>query len=611
MMTADGLVIGYKLLRIVSIINCGGTQMRLILIFTQGIFQGMESIETHSEAFRFRNSVSGGTLVKALRNAMVTLLVLNVLAQFLPPAPQWITDNGNKYIVMRSIAKTGSPVIRHAAPEFFPTGGFHFVRHRGKIRSFYPEYYPALAAKYWKLAGDRGLVWLSMLGTALTVGLLTLMMGERRAAAPFLLAFATPMCFFSFLLWEMTWSVFAMLAAWISVQKKRYLVAGAVLGAALLLREEAYFFAFALTVALACRRDFKGAVNFLFGMAALTLPIWLYQYLEFGHIFGFHGGNYYANNRVATGFSLIAELKGAAWNYYHHLFRFGRTAVWNWLCLIPAMLAVVLGAFTSRRFGKLKLAVGGVAVAGWSVLVLGYLLRTPDEEAFTSAMITGAIGSNPLFLPFYLNWRRAWQSRSTAIRDAAVTVCVYLLFVPPFMTRNDIGLIYGARHFLCIMPLLLFSSCHLLHRKFLPGGKIRYWLPAAAAAVAVLLQAGSFFALRNVAAEAAEFERTIGALPEKTVVTDIFFIPEQTPHLFFDKDILKLDNVPALLEYLRRSGRRDFILLLSADPRFRRIDNGQLALLLNAAGPISPPGRFRKTPGSGIMDIHIVRCRLK
>ena len=91
----------------------------------------------------------------------------------------------------------------------------------------------------------------------------------------------------------------------------------------------------------------------------------------------------------------------------------------------------------------------------------------------------------------------------------------------------------------------------------------------------------------------------------------MFFIPEQTPHLFFDKDVFQLDDVPALTEYLRRGKRRDFVLLLSADPRFRRIGNDWLAHLLNALEPIAPPIRFRKSPGSGFMDVHIVRCRLK
>ena len=581
----------------------------------------MENTETIIAPQPKQKRVSGGTVVAALRNAMLALLVLNVLAQFLPPAPVWITDNGNKYIVMRNVAETCSPAIRHAAPEFFPTGGFHFIRHRDRIRSFYPEYYPVLAAKWWKLTGDRGLVWLSMLGTAAVVALLTLIMGERRRLAPFLLAFATPMCFFSFLLWEMTWSVFAMLTAWILVQKKRHFIAGAVLGATLLLREEAYFFAFTLTVALACRKDLKGAVKFLVGMAALVVPIWIWQYVEFGHIFGLHGGNYYANNRVAGNFSLRGAVRGIVWNYAHHLFRFDafpRGSQWrnlNFLCLIPAMLAVVAGAFTSRKYDKLKIGLGIAAVAGWFVLVLAYLFRAPGNEAYAAAMITGAVGSNPLFLPFYLNWRSACQSRSAAVRDAAVVSCVYLLLVPPLMTRSDIGLIYGARHFLCIMPLMLLAGCQFARRK-IPTGKFRLAVPAtagAAAVAALLLQYGSFTALRNVATESAEFERTIGALPETTVVTDVFFLPEQTPRLFFDKDVFQLDNdnVAALTERLRRDGRRDFILLLSADPRFRRIDNEQLARLLSAAVPLAPPERFVRPDGSGIMNIHIVHCRLK
>jgi hypothetical protein len=563
---------------------------------------------------------------------LTVLTVLWAMSCFLPELPIWITDNGNKYIVMRNFAETGSVAIQHPAPEFFPTGGFHFVRHRGAIRSFYPEYYPVAASWWWKLTGDGGLKWLSMLGTAVAAGLISLCM-RRHRLAPMLLAFATPMLFFSFLLWEMTWSVCAMLAVWMLVQKKRYAIAGAVLGASLLLREEAYFFAFALTVALACRRDFRGAVKFLTGMAMTVLPIWMYQYREFGHVFGLHGGNYYANNRANADLSLLRELGGALWNYYHHLLRFdafhGTHSQLNFWCLLPAAVAVVLGVFTARKMDRLKVEIGALAVSGWLVLVWGFLCRNTGSEAFSAAFVTGAIGSNPLFLPFYLNWRRAWRSRSRAVRDAAVTICVYLLIVPPFMTRNDIGLIYGARHFLCIIPLMLFLSAHFFRRSFLPmclnsattGAESNTsltvkerWhriLPLAVGPLAIALQFGAFTALVNVAREFAELERLIDALPEKTVVSDAFFLPEQTPHLFFTKDVLQFSDTTALLKRLRHDGRREFILLLSAAPRFRRISNEQLSILLNAAEPTAPTMRFRRTPGSGFMDLHIVRCRLK
>ena len=154
---------------------------------------------------------------------------------------------------------------------------------------------------------------------------------------------------------------------------------------------------------------------------------------------------------------------------------------------------------------------------------------------------------------------------------------------------------------------------HLLRPAADAGAEMRWCriLPPTAGVLAIALQWGAFTALANVARESAELERQIDVLPEKTVVTDVFFLPEQTPHLFFTKDILQFDDAPALLRQLRTDGRREFILLLSTVPGFRRISNEQLALLLNAAEPKAPPMRFSRSPGSGFMDLHIVRCRLK
>ena len=579
-----------------------------------------------------------GLLVRWTATVLTTLLLLTVASRLLPPLAVWITDNGNKYIVMRNFAETGEAAIRHPAPKFFPTGGFHFVRHRGKYRSFYPEYYPRFAAWWWRSFGERAPMWLSMLGTAITAGMLALVLRRKHPLLPFLLVVATPMFFFSFLLWEMTWSVCAAFAAWLLLERKHPAAAGLVLGASLLLREEAYCFAPALLAATIWRRDFRTADKFILGLALAVIPLWIWQYCEFGHVLGLHGGNYYANNRAETEFSLVRECLGAIWNYYHHLLRFdafggGRGAGVNQWCLLPVCAAVVMGGFTARKFDRLKTAVGAAATAGWLVLVWRFLARDTGNEAFSAAFVTGAVGSNPLFLPFYLNWRRAWRSRSRTIRDAAVTVCVYLLIVPPLLTRSDIGLIYGARHFLCIMPLLLLLSAHFSRQKFFPGcwpfmmstasvdsdtrTPIRVCrrriLPIMAAVLATALQWGAFTALVNVSRESAEAEAVINALPEKTVITDVFFLSEQTPHLFFTKTMMRLadDNAAELMKYLKERRIREFILILSAAPQFRRISNEQLKSFLDEAAPAGAPIRFRRFPGSGFMDLHIVRCRLK
>ena len=535
---------------------------------------------------------------------LLTLGVLALISLAFPRLPQWITDNGNKYIVMRNFCEHGTTAIKHPAPEFFPDGNFHFVRHRGEIRSFYPEYYPVLASYPFRRFGEDAIMWLSMLGSAAAVGVLALALKKRFPVAG-LLVFATPLLFFSFLLWEMSWGVCFAAVAWLLLMNRKHFLAGALLGASLLLREEAYFLVFAFAAALFSDRDVKSAVKTGAGFLSVALWIWIYQYLAFGHIFGLHGGTYYLNNLPDAANPLVRQLQMITWNYWHHLLRFAPFASpWlNWFCLAPILGAVAAGALTDRKWDELKRHVAVAALVGWGALVLAAVATCRDDGiAFRAAGITGLIATNPLFLPFYLNWRQLWSHRSRAIRVSARTAAIYILLVPPLLTVNDIGLIYGARHFMAIMPILLFLSLRGPDN----GAKLRP-IPAI---LSVLLQGASLVMLFEVSAEAGELEKKLSSRGG-TIVTDAFFLPEQTPQLFFVTTMLKLNdgNVDRIIDQLRRQREREFTLVLSN--RYRSISDAGVMKLLDAAPPVAEPIRFNRKPGSGFMDIYILRCRLK
>ena len=537
--------------------------------------------------------------------ALLTIGVLALISPAFPHLPQWITDNGNKYIVMRNFAEYGTTAIKHPAPEFFPDGNFHFVKHRGEIRSFYPEYYPVLVSYPFRRFGERAVMWLSMLGSAFSVGLLALVLKKRFPAAG-LLVFATPLFFFSFLLWEMSFAVCLTAAAWLLLLNKKHFLAGVVLGASLLLREEAYFLVFAFAAALFCDRDVKGAVRTGAGFVSAALWIWVYQHCAFGHIFGLHGGTYYLNNLPDAANPLVRQLRMIPWNYWHHLLRFAPFASpWaNWLCLAPILCAGAAGALTDRRWNRLKRIVAIAALAGWGALICATVAACRDDDiAFRAAGITGLIATNPLFLPFYLNWRRMWSHRNRAIRLSARTASIYILLVPPLLTVNDIGLIYGARHFLAIMPMLLFLSLRGPRRGTPPQ--------LLTAMLSVLLQCASLVMLFEVSAEAGELEKSLSSPSGGTIVTDAFFLPEQTPRIFFDSTVLKLDdgNVDKLIACLHQQRKREITLVLSN--RYRRISDTGVMKFLAAAPPVTEPIRFRRRPGSGFMDLYILRCRLK
>ena len=198
-----------------------------------------------------------------------------------------------------------------------------------------------------------------------------------------------------------------------------------------------------------------------------------------------------------------------------------------------------------------------------------------------------------------------WSHRNRAIRLSARTALIYILIVPPLLTVNDIGLIYGARHFMAIMPILLFLS--------LRGPRIKAGLRPIPAVPALLLQGASLVMLFDVSAEAAAMQTAIrnAASDSGVIVTDAFFLPEQTPQLFFDATMLKLDDgsVDRLIAYLRQQRKREFTLVLSN--RYRRISDAGVMKLLGAAPPTAEPIRFARKPGSGFMDLYILRCRLK
>ena len=245
-------------------------------------------------------------------------LLLGAAIFSLKPGAVWITDNGNKYMMMRSFAQTGSLNLEnsHPLPELFPTGGFHFIKTPQGVRSFYPEYLSIFTSPFYKLFGERATLILPVCATLL---LLFLAWHFWHIPPPLLLV-STPLLFYSLLLWEMTPSVCLVTAVLLLVQKKHFPAAGAVLGISLLMREEAYFVCAAMGGAMIVCRRWKECLKFGWGFLIPAGLIWTLQLSLHGHILGAHGKYYYLNNNAD--FTLLSQGKAAFFNYYHHLFRF-------------------------------------------------------------------------------------------------------------------------------------------------------------------------------------------------------------------------------------------------------------------------------------------------
>ncbi|MBR7138664.1 MAG: hypothetical protein IKD44_03895 [Lentisphaeria bacterium] len=525
----------------------------------------------------------------------------------LPPGAVWITDNGNKYMMMRNFANGEGLRIPHPEASLFPTGGFHFIPVQDGVCSFYPEYLSFFTSFSYKLAGERGTLFFPLAAT-----LLLLFLAWRCwHIPPVLLLLSTPLFFYSLLLWEMTPSVFLVTVSLLLAERKKFTAAGAVLGISLLMREEAYFIFAALCGAFLFTRNFKALLKFAGGFLCAALPIWLYQWSFHGHILGTHGKNYYVNNNA--NFTIFSQCKAAFFNCFHHLIRFDgwESSLCNmfaWSVLFP------LAAGAAPRFKAWKnLKYGACAIYLGAMFFLCAGLFFHKNTIYAASMLTGFLTAAPVILGFTVNWRAFVRCRK--FRLMALATLLYTIAVPFLMTASDVGLVWGARHFLILLPLLVhLSFCGFrlmgIPRVTFSSFRKEQLIPLAALLLSVFIQLFGLFALHRVSGESFRIEQKLLAAPEKIIVTDLFYLPEQMPRLFFEKTILQVTgakDLDTLSRWLQKQKHRSFLLIIS--PQFRRMNDTVLKSLLERYPLTAPPEKM--TGKGGFPDFFAGKCRVQ
>ena len=551
------------------------------------------------------------------------LLLLLLEAALLPSVPVWITDNGNKYMILRNLAEHGSNAVRNPASEldpenrFFPDGGFHFQRHDGKMFSVYPEVFSCLALPGYLLFGDAGLLLIPIAGTLAMLALFLALLDPLRlsfrieALLAALLLCGTPFLFYSGTFWEMTVSAVFPLAALLAARRKRLFLAGLWLGFGVWLREEFYLIALVSGAAALVfhPRRWRECIPFGLGFLLCAVPLWLWNLHSYGHILGLHGALYYTHNAGTAAPTLAARAAGIIEGYFIYLFKFNsgnpETVWYYYLLLLPMLLLPIAGAFDSRRF---KGAAAAAAVVSWAILLALYCEN--PEPAMASGLTVGFITASPLLAGFFLMWKKLLTRGALPVRMVTFAMLFYCVVLPPILTRSDIGIIWGPRHYLPVYPILFalsflgFAQLGWLSRR----KRLRF---ATIPAAALVLQLIGMSALFGVAANAAAAERAIAECEAQTVVSDVFFLPEMTPRLFFEKRWLfvKNDNeLEVIPELLREKGVHEFTLVLS--PRFRQVSDRALAALLERA-PLTEQPLLQEAPGSGFLTLLVGKCRLQ
>ena len=532
----------------------------------------------------------------ALAAVLAAGIFLFLAAAFLPAAPVWITDVGNKYIVMRHFAEKGKVAVSHPETALFPTGGFHFKKTETGVRSFYPEQFPVAVSYFYRLMGPAGVTFLPILCGILLAG------GAahkfRSFSVGILTLLGTPCVFYSLQLWEMVPAVLAGFFGVMLLREKKFLTGGLVLGLGLFLREELYFLGASCGLVFLCQRQWKALIRLLAGFLSGMLPVWLLQWYLTGHVLGFHGSTYYLNNR--SGFDLKNEICGIFWNYYQHLFRFEVARE----LIVPVVLLLLLALCRpTEKVQKTKLFV----LAGSGILFLLGALRFNGEASlcYAAALSAGFISTLPLCWNFWCNWKQLLFSGRWQNRFLTGVVITYTLLVPPLLTRHDVGLFWGARHFLFVMPFAVYLAVKAL--KYMPFGA---WLWRGLVGISLFWQLCGLGALSQVSEESVELTDAVRRARTTVTASDVFFLPEQAPELFFDQEFYEVADPVQLdlfLDTLRRRKIREFVFITS--PRWARLNNAARQKLAAQVRVLDTQNFVSR--GSGFMDLVILKLYLK
>jgi hypothetical protein len=571
---------------------------------------------------------------------MAICLIYALLTALMPRDVFWITDGGNKFITMENIIRDRTDAISYPASDidaefkFFPYSDFHFVRHKDNIYSIFPPYFSAFASFFYRAAGYWGLYLISILSTGIVL-LLTLRIIQRLKlpdkcllSLP-ALGLCTPFFFYSLTFWEMTLTAMLTTTAVLMIVRcpeKRaamheFLLAGLMLGSAIILREDIYVLAAALVAAMFILKYKKINIAMTcLGTMVIVMSLWSIQYAKYGHILGLHGSKYYAHNLDGTENNIICFLLKQLNGYYTYLLKFNSgDFADNWyyfLLAAPFVLAVFAGIMYKNPAGRTTATFVIMLLTVISSAILTVMLWNNSQPVLNTIFTVGLLTSSPLLTPLLLSMRSFFSGRLRRIKLILLTAVIYCVVIAPMLTQSDLGIIWGPRHFIYLFPLLAPLCIYAMIKLFYRTENRRLALKIAGLgillfSISLLIQvkgiANLFLMKNNVAMMNNHLENA-----NEVIVSDIFWLATENSRLFYNKKFMQVNSGQELekfIELMRRSNVRTFTLALAKNGNYRRITNDDIKRLLTKVTVEKPVAL--DLPGTDFLSIITVTCRLK
>ncbi len=489
---------------------------------------------------------------EVLALAGTTLIVSVVIIATQPRDVFWGTDSGARYIQMRTFLRTGGMAIEHRFPL-----GHHFVTIRGKTYSMWSPTFALAASPFYTAFGLPGLFVLPIAGTLLLIALLPMLTNGSIAANGILVVFGTPFLWYSVVFWEHTLAAAIAVAAFLLAERERPLLAGLLAGISTLLREEGYIVIAAVALAmLFTRRAPRQVMLFAAGALMPLIPWWAVNWTLFGNPLGLHAAIY---SSIARG--------GKLSNFFPFLFEFSSVRPANILLVLPAIVLIALSPF--RIPSPIRVTLFAMTAAGFAALT--FLLLRSAAPIRETLYLQGLFPAIPFSAAMFLSIPQLWNER----RFRLVTVAGGILLTTLAVNQSDFGVLWGSRHYLWLVPLIIVMAAESLAHK---DSLIAIGAAAVLLGVSFTIQFEGIGILRSKLRFSERVLQAVRNDPADVVLTDVFWIPEDLGTAFFEKNFGVVRSDGELATALNVAGHRPFLFV--AARQFRLVSNRGFATLL-------------------------------
>ncbi len=563
--------------------------------------------------------------IKTILALLVVFSVYLIIIFKMPENSYWVTDCGNKAISAQSLAKEGTIAINYPAKnidknaDFFPYATFHFQKlPDNQIYSFYPFYYTAINAFAYKISGGNlySLIITSALFFTLTFGILVLLQNNLHLRFPpwalvLITGLFTPCFFYSLVLWEYglatlltTIAILFLLKFFTTKNKLHLFLGGLFLGLGCYIREECLILGFAVgLILLFMKFDFKKIFSYSSGAIIATIPFLICNKILYGSILGIHAAGYAKLQKMneATDNSFIL---GCLKNIYTYIFSLEPNSpqLYNQefitktiLLLSPIILLMIVGLFRKNSKHLQILTIIALALSTISCLYLSTKYISSEQPILNMLFSKGLLTMTPiLILGLVSSFYILRSKRSQRYRFLMLISIVYGFIVCLTLNQGVPGIIFGPRHFLIIMPVLILLSIYSLlifSKKLNQNHKTIVFLCSGIlvfcsgliefTAISSLYQKKIYSS--NAVNNLANISKKIN---NEYIVSNIFWLGEEMAGIFYNDKIKfmainKNNDLSEIIKTLKQHNIKSFLLILGSEPKSYNKSKMTLLKVLN------------------------------